>query len=255
MWTNVDDRSKHIDAAVTQIGDDADALAMAIPSAIYAYRLDGRDDEIEPLTERLLAKLDTDERRSEVLCELAENCVLNNLREEARELCERVIALDASDYAVRRCRGLLHELDNLNVGQIAPTFSAPGLDGGEVNLASLRGKAVLLDFWATWCAPCIGEFPHLRRVHEKFSGTNFTIISISLDDDCNAARKKIASERLAWTHVCEGWQESKIARLYNVMGIPSTWLIAPDGTIAAKDLRGHAVDKAVGELLGRAQLD
>jgi peroxiredoxin len=142
-------------------------------------------------------------------------------------------------------------MDNLNVGQMAPAFEATDIDGHPISLAGLRGKAVLIDFWATWCGPCRGEFPHLRRVNEKFAGDRFMVLSISLDEDCADARKMIEKEKLAWSHVCEGaWHGSRIAELYNVMGIPSTWLIGPDGKIAAKELRGHGADKAVAELLG-----
>ena len=152
---------------------------------------------------------------------------------------------------MKRSKSLIHELDNLNIGQMAPVFEATDIDGKPVSLAGLRGKVVLIDFWATWCGPCRGEFPHLRRVHEKFAGERFIMLSISLDEDCDKARNMIEKENLAWTQVCEGeWSGSQIAQLYNVMGIPSTWLIAPDGRIANKDLREHDLDKAIGERVG-----
>jgi peroxiredoxin len=86
-------------------------------------------------------------------------------------------------------------------------------------------------------------------VAERFAGKGFVLLSISLDQDCEAARKMIKQEHLSWTHVCEGGFESAVAKLYNVMGIPTTYLIGPDGRIAAKDLREHAIDEAVARLV------
>jgi peroxiredoxin len=255
MFFNCPDSIGRADAAAAQIGDDLDALAAIAPTYVSIYRMKRDETAGDALAERLLDTLNTDAQRSGLIFDMAENWMWSGRYDRARPACERIIAMNADEHHVKRARGMIYEMDNLNVGQIAPTFSAPSLDGGEVNLLDLRGKAVLLDFWATWCGPCIGEFPHLRRVHEKFADNDLMMVSISLDDDCDAAQRKIASERLAWTHVCEGWSESKIAQLYNVMGIPSTWLIAPNGTIAAKDLRGHDLDKAIGELLGRAPSD
>lgn len=251
MWMNVDDSSRHIDAALAQMGDDEDVLGMLGHTIITAYELDGRKDEVPALIERLMAMLHSTDARAGLLYQLARDAMWAGEYEKTRTLCEQIIAMDASDHTIQRAKSAIFEMDNLNVGQPAPVFDGTDNDGNAISLASLRGKVVLLDFWATWCGPCIGELPHLRRVNEKYAGDRFTILSISLDEDCDAARKMIAEKNMAWQHVCEGeWSGSKIAQLYNVMGIPSTWLIAPDGKIAAKSLRGHDLDKAIGELLG-----
>jgi peroxiredoxin len=218
---------------------------------ISIYSFERGEAAGDVLGEQLLEKLGNDERRSGLLFSMAESWMWNGQYPKARQACERIIAMNADEDTVKRAQGLIYEMDHLNVGNVAPAFEATDIDGNPIRLLDLRGKAVLIDFWATWCGPCRGEFPHLRRVNEKFAGDRFMILSISLDEDCDTARKMIEKEKLAWTHVCEGaWHGSRIAELYNVSGIPSTWLIGPDGAIAAKDLRHHALDKGVAEVLG-----
>jgi peroxiredoxin len=251
MMTNVRGGSRLAEAALLQIGDDGKALAGVAQWVIYAHQNDGRREEAETLRERLLAMISSSEDRSVLLIEFAQSAMRHGEYDKARSYCERIIAMNAEESAVKQAHALIYEMDNLNVGQMAPAFEATDTHGNPISLAGLRGKAVLIDFWATWCGPCRGEFPHLRRVNEKFAGDRFMVLSISLDEDCADARKMIEKEKLAWSHVCEGaWHGSRIAELYNVMGIPSTWLIGPDGKIAAKELRGHGADKAVAELLG-----
>jgi hypothetical protein len=96
--------------------------------------------------------------------------------------------------------------------------------------------------------PKQGEFPHLRRIHERFKDKSFVMLSISLDDDCEAVRKMIAQEKLPWRHICEGGWESPLASLYNVLGIPRTVLIGPGGRIVAKGLRNTEMDPAIERL-------
>lgn len=254
MYFNCPNSIELADEAAAQIGDDLDTLAAVAPMYVSVYRMQRDEAAGEALAERLLERLDSDERRSGLLIEMADTWMWGGQYDKARPACERIVAMNADEHIVKRAKGMLYEMDNLNVGQMAPAFEATDIDGHPISLAGLRGKVVLIDFWATWCGPCRGEFPHLRRVNEKFAGDRFMVLSISLDENCDEASKMIVKEKLAWTHVCEGqWHGSRIAELYNVMGIPSTWLIGPDGKIAAKELRGHGADKAVAELLGIAE--
>lgn len=252
MFFNCPDSLVRADAAVEKMGDDSGALAAVAQTYIAMYNVERDEAAGDALGQHLLERLDSDERRSSLLLTMAESWLWNGQHPKARAACDRIIAMNAEESAVKQARALLYEMDNLNVGQMAPVFDSTDINGNPISLAGLRGKTVLIDFWATWCGPCRGEFPHLRRVNEKFTGDRFMLLSISLDEDCGEARKMIEQEKLTWTHMCEGkWRGSRIAELYNVMGIPSTWLIGPDGKIAAKELRGHALDKTIGELLNK----
>ncbi len=138
----------------------------------------------------------------------------------------------------------------LRVGEAAPDFAVKALDGKDLTLADFRGKFLLLDFWATWCAPCVAEIPNLDAVHKAFGADpRFAIVSLSLDETPADASTLVKSQKMAWH---QGWigPESQIATAYNATAIPATFLIGPDGRIVATDLRGEKLKAAVAEALG-----
>ncbi len=143
------------------------------------------------------------------------------------------------------------ELDGrtLKVGERAPGFAVKTLDGTERTLTDFRGKYVLLDFWATWCAPCIAEVPNLSALQQAFgSDPRFAILSMSLDERPDDIKSFIASEKMTWTQACVGPDAAVVAD-YGATAIPSTFLIGPDGTIVASGLRGDALKAAVEKAL------
>lgn len=134
-------------------------------------------------------------------------------------------------------------------GQVAPDFSATALDGKEFKLSGLRGKTVLLDFWATWCGPCVGELPTLKQAQEKFADRGLVIVSISLDNQAETARKFASQQGMNWTQLwTAGVYESELAKLYGVGAIPATFLIGPDGKVVARDLRGKKLLRQIEKL-------
>lgn len=125
-------------------------------------------------------------------------------------------------------------------GSMAPDFVASTLDDAKIRLADFRGKVVLIDFWATWCAPCVAELPTVTKAYEQFADDGFVVISISFDADAATARKFATSKKMTWPQIwADGGDKSDLAKLYNVAGIPATFLIGPDGKVVAKDLRGE----------------
>jgi len=133
-----------------------------------------------------------------------------------------------------------------SIGSMAPDFTLTSLDGKSVELKSLRGKFVLLDFWASWCPPCRAENPNVVAAFNKFRGQNFTILSVSLDKDTDKWKEAVAKDKLTWQHVSDlqGW-ESSVAALYGVQSIPANFLIDPSGKIIAADLRGDDLDRTL----------
>jgi len=142
------------------------------------------------------------------------------------------------------------------IGKPAPSFHARTIDGKTVRFPEdYKGKLVMLDFWATWCGPCLHELPGLVKVHEEFAPQGFTVLSVSLDHDEDVATlpEFVKARNMNWPQICDGKsRQSDIVRQYNVNGIPACWLVDGDtGRILATsvDLRGEALRETVAKAL------
>jgi thiol-disulfide isomerase/thioredoxin len=127
------------------------------------------------------------------------------------------------------------------------------LDGKPFNLVDYRGKFVLLDFWATWCAPCRAEMPHLKAAFEAFGkDERCVVVGLSLDDSAERPGRYAAENGLGWTQAFLGREPSeRVTADFGVHGIPSIWLIGPDGKVVARGLRGDAIKRAIAEVLAK----
>ena len=130
-----------------------------------------------------------------------------------------------------------------------PDFSAKDTTGRTLKLSDLKGKVVLLDFWATWCPPCRVEVPNLLEIFRKFKNENFVLISVSLDHDLQAARKFVKDKEMDWVHIIDWEAGREIATLYQVEYIPSTFVIGRKGKIEARQLRGDELKSKIAALL------
>ena len=137
-----------------------------------------------------------------------------------------------------------------SIGALAPDLAFENPDGKIMKLSDLRGKVVLLDFWAAWCRPCRMENPNVVKVYNKYHEKGFEVYSVSLDKDKASWVKAIEADGLIWpNHVSDlGQWQSKAAKIYGVSSIPATFLIGKDGRIIAKNLRGAALENALKEL-------
>jgi thiol-disulfide isomerase/thioredoxin len=133
---------------------------------------------------------------------------------------------------------------------LAPGFSVRSVSGDEFSLEGLKGKIVLLDFWATWCAPCRAELPAVKEIWKKYRGDQFVILGVSLDQDRGALNRYLDKEGITWPQVYDGGGfDSKLSRLYGVRSIPHTVLIDQDGAVRAVGLRGGSLSSKIAELI------
>ncbi|HYK77815.1 MAG TPA: TlpA disulfide reductase family protein [Daejeonella sp.] len=145
--------------------------------------------------------------------------------------------------AVQAFVNKMMEIKPVSVGQMAPQFELPTPEGKQVKLADLKGKYVLLDFWASWCAPCRQENPNIVKLYNAYKDKNFTVFGVSLDKNKAAWEKAIKDDKLTWTHVSElkEW-DGNVSNLYKVEGIPASFILDPSGKIIAKNLRGAELE-------------
>ena len=139
---------------------------------------------------------------------------------------------------------------NIIIGQQAPDFTLPDVDGKPVSLSSFRGKYVLVDFWASWCGPCRQENPNIVATYNQFKDKNFTILGVSLDQDKKAWLKAINDDGLVWKQISDlKFWNSEAASLYQVQAIPFNVLIDPNGKVIGKELIGADLRNKLTEVL------
>lgn len=136
------------------------------------------------------------------------------------------------------------------VGSMAPDFTMNDTEGKPFKLSQLKGKYVLVDFWASWCGPCRGENPNVVEAYNKFKNKNFTILGVSLDDNKEKWLQAIKADNLTWKHVSDlkGWENMTVS-LYGYNGIPYNVLLDPEGKIIATTLREGALHAKLAEVL------
>lgn len=130
------------------------------------------------------------------------------------------------------------------VGSLLPEFKQNDVNGKSVSLSSLRGKYVLIDFWASWCGPCRAENPNVVKAFNAYKAKGFTVLGVSLDQDKAKWLEAIKKDGLAWTHVSDlKYWNNEVAVKFGIQSIPANFLIDPNGVIIGKDLRGEDLEK------------
>jgi thiol-disulfide isomerase/thioredoxin len=152
---------------------------------------------------------------------------------------------------VKQIKKKLNQIKTTAIGNEISEINLPDVNGNPIALSSLRGKIVLIDFWASWCGPCRKENPNVVRLYEKYKDKGFDIYSVSLDKSKESWVKAIEADRLTWkSHVSDlqYWSSSVVSQ-FGIEGIPYTLLIDQNGKIIAKGLRGEQLENKLAELL------
>jgi len=252
MWGGLKGNSQQIEDALTHLSYEEDVWETVGSSIQGAFVADKRTEDGRRLLESLVEQVIPLKSRSSLLYILAQRWFLWQDKDfdKARRAFRQIVEWDAHETLVEKAKGDIYEIDHLIPGQPVPHFARNDINGHLIDIRLFQGRAVLLDFWATWCKPCHGEIPYLRQVFQKYSSDSFSIISLSLDRALESLQTYIDKEKMEWSHIwLDKGRSDPIVKLFNIDGIPQTYLIDQNGLIAAKRLRLGMIEQSVDALL------
>ena len=148
---------------------------------------------------------------------------------------------------------VLFQIRNLAIGMTAPEVVSRDLEEKETKLSALRGKVVVLDFWATWCGPCVAMIPHETEMVEKLKDKPFALVSVNADEDKADLLAFLKKKEMPWTHWWEGERETGVIKDWNVDSFPTVYVLDAKGVIRHKGLRGAKLEDAVEKLVKEAE--
>jgi len=257
---------KQMEALETYIAEnpDADDINEAKQQLIYGLVAQENIDEALAILEGMYEALPDDKSELDLSMAFGEIVVPIIQLHQMDERTEEGIAFIAKvrkDFSKHNMIKTINDaLDEFAVALDKPGIGDPvdiqfeAIDGRKVDVADMKGKVVLLDFWATWCAPCIRAMPEVIALYDEFHEKGFDVIGISLDSEKKRLEDYIKREKIAWPQYFDGkgW-ENDIAAKFGVEAIPATHLIGPDGLIAAVDASGDELREKIAELLKAAE--
>jgi thiol-disulfide isomerase/thioredoxin len=181
--------------------------------------------------------------------------------QDHRELAAAAYAQFATDLAAtssKKVSGLARVMQGAGrrLGALGKELDIKGkaLDGTDVDLSKLRGKVVLVDFWATWCGPCLREIPNIKKMYAKYHAKGFDVIGISVDDNKGKLEEFLKDEKLPWPCIYDhGTPEgARLSEAYGVLSIPQAILIDQDGKVVALEARGEELERLLTQLIDKA---
>lgn len=244
--------------AVSGSGDtsrimDVQERVITLGNTYYEYLTNTiRENPGSPVCLSILGKLDP--RNELELYKLAEMNLRKTMPNSpyVQSLAQQISTLEQQAEAMRLQQEEAERMANLlKQGTEAPEINMATPQGEPMPLSSLRGKIVLIDFWASWCKPCRAENPNVVKLYNKYKGAGFDIYGVSLDKSKDAWVQAIQQDGLSWHHVSDlGFWNSAAAKLYGVNSIPFTVLLDKEGKVIETRLRGAALEQKLEEIFG-----
>jgi thiol-disulfide isomerase/thioredoxin len=185
----------------------------------------------------------------------ADGQALAHLKQDdaAKSRFEEFVKMRADDSADRQRALRYISQPELARARMAPAFAVTTTDGQRVAMDDLAGKVVLIDFWATWCAPCREALPHMREIAKKFQGEPLVVLSISLDSDEQKWKDFVAKNEMTWPQYRDGGFTGQIAKMFGVEAIPHTFTVDADGVLQDEHIGDAAIEGKLKKLIARAR--
>ncbi len=251
MWGNTG-YSERLDELYEMLDYDSPLWNHAINSLGNLYH---RNDELDhdlfiEKLHHLEEKLTDPTSLSQMLTYLTRYYKQAGDNEKVLEYARELVELNASEWFVTFGLGEIYELESLQIGQPAPALIAETIYGEPVSLDDYSGRFVLLEFWGSWCGPCIPEIPYLNEIHEIMDQEQLVVIGIALDRDVETVEKFMEEHGMSWPQILQSDMfDGELVNAFNIGGVPSMYLVGPDGTIVTRNLRGEEMVEEVSRLV------